>query len=187
MINDQNMNGKHQCTQQHKQIPHTKGELLCHTQEIQPCHSNQHTQNDQRPNLLSHKDSQYGNQNDIHRRDKACLSHRSEQDAELLQAARHSQDHAAADTSSQKHPAIASCLLHCLFLHAASFLQTIHEKDHRYQNDAPENASDTVKGKWSHIIHPHTLGHKSTAPDQSRQKQHDVIFHLFHFLQILLT
>ena len=46
------------------------------------------------------------------------------------------------------------------------------------QDHSPNQASDTIKGQRTHIVHPNALGHKSNAPDGGCQKQQNCILYL---------
>ena len=102
IVNDQNVQGKQNCTDQDKDISFSHGEAICDAQQIKADQSHGNCDPDKRAAFLFHKKSQNGDDDNIACGKEACFSNRGILDSKLLEVRSKAQADAAGNSSQDQ-------------------------------------------------------------------------------------
>ena len=171
MVNDQDVAGESQGTQQHQQVALLELQRAAHAQQVQAKNGDDHADPELHAHFFVEKQAQDGDNDDVHGGDEARLAHGGVLHPHLLQAGGHAQGKAAAQAADEQCLAVGP-------LFGSPFLtfEAAEKQDDRNQRHAAHEGPAGIEGEGAEMVHAHGLGHEAGAPDDGGQEQQAEIF-----------
>ena len=180
MIDCHNVYRKAHRTEEHQNVPLGYAKTFFHAQQIEACHGQHHAEPDDSRNFLSDENTHQRHQDNVQRRNKSGFSRCRHGDSNLLQGTGYRHYQAAVNAAHQSGPVrkqdgFPICSPGRGLIDSRSGIRIVRHLfllpdyvNYRNQKEKGQDVPGHVVGVRTHVIHPGTLGHEGTSPDEGR-------------------